>query len=198
LDAAITILRDEGIGALSSVHITQVAGIAQPRFYKYFKNVEACLGEAVAQVVNRKRELFEATRNSLENRSDPEVLGKNYEALFAAVLQERGFHSLLQRYRSDSSALGIALREERASVRDEFIEDLWTDAKRAGLDRRHLPQVKRLAWLVMASIDGCCESVLENPSIDRKAMARELAHYTTAGIAEAFAQMSARPAARRR
>src|SRR5690349_984535 len=72
IDAVIEIVRGEGLGSLTTVEITRRAGIAQPGFYKHFRNVDECLEEATRQALDGMRETFNAMRRDIKNRTDPD------------------------------------------------------------------------------------------------------------------------------
>jgi AcrR family transcriptional regulator len=181
IGAAIEVVRSEGLGALTTVEITRRAGIAQPGFYKHFRNVDDCLEEATTQVLDGMRETFSAMRRGIRDRKDAEEVARHFLAVLDAVAVDKPFNELITRYRRDPSTLGRAIREVATRVRDDFVEELWAEARGGGLRAEHRTRVSFLAELVLASLGACIERVLDDPDADLPALARELADFTVAG-----------------
>jgi AcrR family transcriptional regulator len=181
IEAAIEVVRSDGLGALTTVEITRRAGIAQPGFYKHFRNVDDCLEEATTQVLDGMRQTFSAMRRGIQNRKDPDEVARHFLAVLDAVAVDKPFNELITRYRRDPSTLGRAIREVATRVRDDFVEELWVEARGGGLRSEHRPRVTFLAELVLASLGACIERVLDDPGADLPGLARDLADFTVAG-----------------
>lgn len=196
--AAIDLVRQEGLAALTTVRVARAAGIAQPGFYKHFKNMDDCLLEAAAQVVGRMHQAFAEMRRSIPNRNDPHQLSGHYAAVLLAMREDRPFAELLLRYRRHPSPLGHALRQTMDQVRADFAADLWREGVRVGLKREHFPRLKLLADLILANLMACVEHVLDEPAADIPTLADELAHYTIAGTMDTYSRLLGRPVGKRR
>jgi AcrR family transcriptional regulator len=181
VDAVIEIVRGEGLGALTTVEITRRAGIAQPGFYKHFRNVDECLEEATKEVLDGMRETFGAMRRRIRDRNDPEEVAEHFRAVLDAVAMDPSFNELIVRYRRDPSALGRAIREVEARVVADFVDELWNEAKNSGLLPEHRGRVVALAELIRGALSGSVERVLDDPAADRNALARNLSEFTVAG-----------------
>lgn len=181
VDAVIEIVRGEGLGALTTVEITRRAGIAQPGFYKHFRNVDDCLEEATKEVLDGMRETFGAMRRRIQSRNDPEEVAEHFLAVLDAVAADPSFNELIVRYRRDPSALGRAIREVETRVIVDFVGELWSDARSIGLLPEHREGVVLLAELIRGALSGAVERVLDDPGADRDALARHLAEFTVAG-----------------
>jgi TetR/AcrR family transcriptional regulator, fatty acid biosynthesis regulator len=181
VDAVIEIVRGEGLGALTTVEITRRAGIAQPGFYKHFRNVDECLEEATKEVLDGMRETFGAMRRRIRDRNDPEEVAEHFLAVLDAVAMDPSFNELIVRYRRDPSALGRAIREVEAKVLADFVEELWNEAKKSGLLVEHRGRVVILAEIIWGALSAGVERVLDDPAADRNALAHHLSEFTVAG-----------------
>lgn len=196
VDAVIEIVRGEGLGALTTVAITRRAGIAQPGFYKHFRNVDECLEEATKQVLDGMRETFGAMRRRIRDRTDPEEVAEHFRAVLDAVAMDPSFNELIVRYRRDPSALGCAIREAEARVGADFVEELWGQARNIGLLPEHRDGILRLTELIRGALSGCVERVLDDPGADRATMARYLAEFSVAGTRALLGRLLGKSASR--
>ncbi len=181
IQAALDIVRGDGLGALTTVEITRRAGIAQPGFYKHFPNVDACLEEATKQALDGMRETFNAMRRRIKNRTDLDEVAAHFEAVLDAVYVDRPFNELITRYRRDPSPLGKAIREVEERVTRDFTDELWAELRKAGLRPEHRGDVELLSEILFASIGACVERVIDGRDADRPKLARELAAFVIAG-----------------
>jgi len=181
IDAVIDIVRGEGLGSLTTVEITRRAGIAQPGFYKHFRNVDECLEEATRQVLDGMRETFNAMRGSIRNRQDLDEVASHFEAVLDAVFNDRPFNELITRYRRDPSSLGRAIREVEGRVIRDFTEELWGALREAGMLPEHRGEVELLSELLFSSMGACVERVIDGRDADRQKLAHELAAFMIAG-----------------
>ena len=179
--AVLEIVRSDGLGSLTTVEITRRAGIAQPGFYKHFKNVDECLEEATTEAIDGMRETFGAMRRRIRDRNDPEEVAGYFLAVFDAVASDRSFNELLARYRRDTSTLGRAVRDAEVRVMTDFVEELWGEAKKAGIGAAHRPRVALVAELIFGALGACIERVIDDPGTDRAALARDLSEFAVAG-----------------
>src|SRR5688500_5115251 len=68
VQAAIDLIRQGGVGAVSTVSVTQVAGFAQSSFYMHFANVDECLNAAAEQIGEGLRVFVAAHRRETQER----------------------------------------------------------------------------------------------------------------------------------
>jgi len=181
IDAVIDIVRGEGLGSLTTVEITRRAGIAQPGFYKHFRNVDECLEEATRQVLDGMRETFNAMRRGIRNRTDIDEVAAHFESVLDAVFNDRPFNELILRYRRDPSSLGRAIREVEGRVTRDFTEELWGALRETGMRPEHRGEVELLSELLFSSMGACVERVVDGRDADRPKLARELANFMIAG-----------------
>lgn len=181
IEAVIEIVRGEGLGSLTTVEITRRAGIAQPGFYKHFRNVDECLEEATRQALDGMRETFNAMRRGIRNRQDPDEVAAHFESVLDAVFTDRPFNELVSRYRRDTSPLGRAIREVEGRVIRDFTEELWSALRPLGLRAEHRGEVELLSELLFGSMSACMERVIDGRDADRPKLARELASFMIAG-----------------
>lgn len=181
IQAALDIVRGDGLGALTTVEITRRAGIAQPGFYKHFPNVDACLEEATKQALDGMRETFNAMRRRIRNRTDLDEVAAHFESVLDTVHVDRPFNELITRYRRDPSSLGKAIREVEGRVTRDFTDELWSELRKAGMRPEHRGEVELLSELLFGSINACVERVIDGRDADRPKLARELATFMIAG-----------------
>jgi AcrR family transcriptional regulator len=181
IQAVIDIVRAEGLGSLTTVEITRRAGIAQPGFYKHFRNVDECLEEATKQVLSGMRETVNAMRRRIRDRTDLDEVTAHFEAVLDAVYADTPFNELIQRYRRDPSPLGQAIRDVEGRVNQDFVEELWAELRQAGMRAEHRGEVELLSELLLGSLRSCVERVIDGRDADRPKLARELAGFMIAG-----------------
>lgn len=184
MQAAITIIRAEGRGALTTVRITDEAGIAQPRFYRYFDNVDQLLEAAAATVVSHLADGNEVHLEAIENPADASQLAKLYLKIFDEVEREGVFYELAARYRHHPSELGERIRESDRKTFDHTVEHLLSAVKRP--TKRQKTAAPHVASMIYAAIDGAIARLISEPDIDRKHLASELAEFVIGGTKRAL------------
>jgi len=189
IEAVIEIVRGEGLGSLTTVEITRRAGIAQPGFYKHFRNVDECLEEATRQALDGMRETFNAMRRGIRNRQDLDEVATHFEAVLDAVFTDRPFNELVSRYRRDPSPLGRAIREVEGRVTRDFTEELWGALRQTGMRAEHRSEVELLSELLFGTMAVCIERVIDGRDADRPKLARELAAFMIAGTRGVLGRM---------
>ena len=196
--AAIDIVRNEGLADSTTVEITRRAGIAQPGFYKYFRNVDECLEEATMQVLDERRHTFIAMRRGIKNRNDPDEVAAHCLAILDAVAEDRSFHELMVRYRRDPSTLGKAIRAVEARILEDYVEELWAQANVAGLRADQRPRLAILAELALHCLGACIERVMEHEGTDRGELARDFAEFMIGGTRAVLGRRLGKPRGRSR
>ncbi|HVU05290.1 MAG TPA: TetR/AcrR family transcriptional regulator [Polyangiaceae bacterium] len=196
--AVLEIVRSDGLGALTTVEITRRAGIAQPGFYKHFRNVDECLEEATTEALDGMRETFGAMRRRIRDRNDPAEVAAYFLAVLDAVAADRSFNELLARYRRDTSTLGRAVRDAELRVMNDFVEELWGQAKKAGIGAAYRGRVALVAELIFGALGAAIERVVDDPGADRRALADDLAAFAIAGTRSCLGRLLADPDRRQR
>lgn len=201
LQAVFTVVRRDGLSRLNAVALTTEAGIAQPRFYRYFESLDACLAEAAERMALGFKDVTVALRRQMRNPGDIDELSAHYRAVFEMALQQRPFLELALRTAHEPTVLGTVLRRADADVRQTFADELFERGLRAGLGERDRPAVRRLADLILDSVNASVARLLALPAADAGAaietLASDLAHFTSAGTVAIFEQLLRRPARRR-
>ena len=176
VQAAIELIRKGGIGAVSTVSVTQAAGFAQSSFYMHFANVDECLNAAAEQVGERLRVFIATHRRQVQERGEKE----HFQAVLNLFLQERQFAELLLRHRHDSSPLGRVLGQIIEQIRTDLVGDLWHLAQDAGIDAEHYPRVALQSEFILASVFAAGEALLAGRVTDANLVAEELSLLTEA------------------
>ena len=99
LQAALDLLEARGEAAVTTVGVTQKAGIAQSAFYQHFANVEECLAAVAEQITNEIRTFVaDARRKRLEAASGAGgQLEEAYRNMFKLASRQRSIHRLFLR-----------------------------------------------------------------------------------------------------
>jgi AcrR family transcriptional regulator len=145
LDAALTVLDDEGDSALTTMRVTKLAGIAQSSFYVHFADVDDLLRQLVDDLLAARREETRQARAAL--RSGP-LDEERLRATFRIPMQHSAAHPavfrLLVRSRLDRTT---PLGEWSRAVRDDNHRTLVADLLASGFpddddaDRRRAEMV---------------------------------------------------------
>lgn len=174
IQAAIELVRAEGLSALTTSRITKAAGIAQPGFYAHFENTDELVRTAVSQVMEEMRvKISGARRRSFDHFSSRNELGsfKATRAVFAdnleMFLSDPSFAELLLRYRRDPSLLGGFMRGAMQRVRDDMTEDMWKVAAATGTPKERYPWVAFWAEQLLALFFVAAESLLDGRQTDK-------------------------------
>jgi AcrR family transcriptional regulator len=184
LDATISIVRREGVAALTTVRIMQLAGFAQSAFYLHFRSVPECLRAAAEQVAERIRRFVAEHRQAASASTDgglAAVVG-HYDAVLALFEQERAFAELFLRYRRDVSPLGKVMRQLHQELRADLEADLLRSADLAGLPPAAHDRVRMQADFVLANVLAAGEAMLDRRCTDRAQLADELTQTALATV----------------
>lgn len=122
--ATLELLRTGGEAAVTTVSVTQAAGIAQSAFYRHFSRVEDCLVAAAAEGAAAIRAAVADSRRA----TTPEPLDwvRFYQGLFDLVETQRPLAELFLRYHADRLALGGIM----SRLFDDLCADLAADLSR--------------------------------------------------------------------
>lgn len=126
IEAALSLLRDEGTAALSSVRIAQAAGIAQSGFYRYFADVDCCVAAGLTDLgAGLRRDIAERRRALLTAGAGREAFAQHYLENLELVRQHGKLVELLVKRRFDPAAtqrpLAALVRGFRADLKADFV-----------------------------------------------------------------------------
>ena len=195
MQAAITLLMQEGPEALTTTRLSKEVGIVQSGFYAHFKTIEECLHAVVKEIdINVRTPLAEQMAQlRLTDAGDVHLLEAFYEVVFDRVeenwqlmevfLHLRGDHSIVGRMLSDfENSLATDLALHLHELRDVNTLERVFD----GLSEKHFMALSKM--LLSQSLIGIMQWKTGN--IERGVLARLLAQQTSkigASTSAAFA-----------
>jgi AcrR family transcriptional regulator len=188
IDAAIDIVWQQGVEALTTTRLASAADVTQPAFYVHFRNVEQCLEVAAEQLFENLLELQrEARRLAGSLITGPDALGRQevvasaWEKTLVLALSERRLVGLALGHRhAPSSAISRSVREALDRARRDIAEDLRQAALRASPSDRLQGRCELLADTVLWLFLGALEALLQGRYPDRKPLVESLARLTRA------------------
>ena len=187
VDAAIAIIRREGIDGLTTVKVTQAAGIVQSGFYMHFANIGDLKRAAAEQVASEVADFVaEHRRAGQDTRGDTNSVVEHYQQVLKLFLFERRFAEMLIRFRHDPSPLGTVLRELLSRIRKDLIADLHRQVQELQGAAPDDARIKIYADILLGMVMALGEALLEGRFEDPELLAREL---TISSIAIATAAM---------
>ena len=176
LDAALAVIRTEGIAAATTVSITRQAKVSQSSFYQHFNSVDQCLKEAAEKVAREIRQFIADDRRRIhaEGASD-EVHAAHYLAILHLFQQQRPLAEVLLRGRFDPSPVGQVMGKLVDQIRDDLRQYLWGTAQQLGIAEKHQPRAALLAEFIQAKVMAAGEALLAGRIAEEKLLAEELA-----------------------
>ncbi|MFI5309101.1 MAG: TetR family transcriptional regulator [Polyangiales bacterium] len=164
LQAALELLRLEGMSAVSVMRITKRVGVHHSLFYAHWKTLDDCLAALAAHVLEALEPVDRTLRRDVLARamSDRRALGVHFAESLGRWLEHRPLVELLLAHRLDQTPFGQTLRPALARIRDDIAAELWDIAAKLGVEGKHMAEVRALAdlclntflWALEASIDG--------------------------------------------
>jgi TetR/AcrR family transcriptional regulator, fatty acid biosynthesis regulator len=180
LQAALDLLEAGGESAVTTVGVTQKAGIAQSAFYQHFANVEECLAAVAEQITSEIRTFVaEARRKRVEaGLSLGDQLEESFRNLFKLASRERSIHRLFLRYRSDRVSLkGVMYRFARGLGAD-LAKHLTERARQAGRKAPPAEWIEATADNLVAVSHAAIEAHLDGRGPSPEVSAQVLAAFT--------------------
>jgi TetR/AcrR family transcriptional regulator, fatty acid biosynthesis regulator len=177
IHAAISILREEGISALSTVNITKKAGIAQSGFYMHFEDLDDCK-KAAAEAIAKDFRAHVAEHRRQMHETDPDdlvLMKQHYEEILSIWKNERHLVEIFLRYRHDFSPLGEVMKNLMNQFRSDLAEDLQNILALKGVENIQASRVKILADLIIGNISTVGEAIIEHEITDLPEAAEILA-----------------------
>lgn len=151
IQAIVELLDEGGAGALTTVRITQRAGVAQPTFYVHFTDVEQGVGVAAEEMARRIFEMLSHVRSRPEG--ERLTLRAALRGVLEAMLADRRMARIFLGHRRDvRSPFGQRFGEILLGARGLVVDE----ARRAGAAR---PEA--VAMLVIALFIGALEGLLD-------------------------------------
>lgn len=159
LDAALSILDEQGETALTTTNLTRQAGLAQSSFYVHFADMDDLLHELIEDLTAERRRLNRQARRAARLApGDPEVFRDTFRIPIANLIAHpRMFRLLLRAQHDRSSPLGDWSRSVLGDLRQELIEDLYSAGmpQRTAADQRRASMVADgIMWLTHAMTLG--------------------------------------------
>lgn len=176
LEAAVDLLRNEGLPSLTTVRVTKEAGIVQSGFYAHFKNPEHLQRELADRAGRELREAIAAWMATLRAPGDDTPLAARYREVLDLFQREQALVDLFLRYRRSHSPLGMVLGHLHTQLRADFFQYL---RERAGeVPNTHLGTVGMHADVLVAALLGVAEGIVDGRIGDLDSAATELAALT--------------------
>jgi AcrR family transcriptional regulator len=145
LDAALSILDEEGEVALTTTRVTTMAGIAQSSFYVHFADVDDLLRNLIEELIaERRRQTREARLALRSGPLDAERLRDTFRVPMSHSIAHPAVFRLLVRSRLDrTSPLGTWSRTVREESRRALVDDLVASGfpSATAADRRQVEMV---------------------------------------------------------
>ena len=181
LQAAIELLHEGGEGVVTTVSLTQAAGVVQSAFYKHFTNVEECLATALAQVTDEIRNAVAAARQAMYDQGAGAgvELEQSYLAMYGLVEGQRPIVQLFLRYRSDPLALGGVMYRLARGLSDDLAGQLRGQFAKSGAPDTPPKWMESLADQLIAASLAAIEAFLEDRGPPPEQSARILAACAT-------------------
>jgi AcrR family transcriptional regulator len=189
-------MRAQGAASLTASGIAKAAGIAPQNFYVYFENAEECIGLAVETVASHMRTVISALRADMHRTApaDAEILAQHYEQVLNLIVAEGRLWEIFSRFHRDFSPLGVALRHIALQGRTDLVTDLWRLAQSYGYSEAYRNLVEIQAEIIVASIHGVAEALVDGRIHDVRtasvALAQGTIHATQTLFATATVQTS--------
>jgi AcrR family transcriptional regulator len=181
LQSALHLLETGGEAAVTTVRVTQGAGIVQSAFYQHFANIEECLAIVAEQITTEIRTFVANTRRKRYETpsSRGDQLEEAYRNMFRLASQQEKIHRLYLRYRSDKVALNGALYRFARGLSADLAEHLKERAVRAGKAPAQ-DWIMALAENLVATSQAAIEAHLDGRGPAPEVSARLLAATTRA------------------
>ncbi len=194
VEAALTIMREEGPEGVTTTRLAEASGIVQSGFYTHFSNVDEALVAAAEDAGRHLRGLVHAWREEIValNGGSVAQLAEHYERLLRELLRNRPFTELYLQYRRAPTLLGDTLRR----FEGDLIED--AGAHLARLVRPDDPTPREEDRLQAELIVGLFMSVMdvalrESSDARLRPLALHLAVLTKAGVEAGYGDLETSP-----
>lgn len=188
VDAAIDLIRSHGIDALTTINVTQAAGIVQSGLYMHFRDLDDCKRAAAEQVATRIRRFVADHRH--HSTTDASGTARHFEAVLSLYETERRFAELFVRCRHDASPVGIVMRQLWDQMRADLDADL-----RAQFGHLEPARIAIHAELILGMVVAAGEAILDGRITDAGLLSHELGAAVTGVAAAVLGHLPKGPAA---
>ncbi len=185
LQAATSILAEEGYEALTTGHVARRAGVAQPTFYVHFRDTDDLLRAIAAEAIGELRAALRGAREGLQHGGDPVRLAR--ETFRMSLSMITGKHrDLLRLFVAELHRPRSAIGESARALIAEVAADLVVDLERSGLvTGARAAHVSLVADAVVMLTMHFGLAHLEGSAPDLDALADLLAHTIISLLSEA-------------
>ncbi len=184
LEAAVELLRSEGLPSLTTVRVTREAGIVQSGFYAHFKNPEHLQQELADRAGRELREHMATWMATMRSTAEAGSLAASYEQVLTLFRDETALIDLFLRFRRSNSPMGRVLGHLHTQLRADFFQYLRERAGAPEAVGAHLGTIGVHADTLVAALLGVAEGIVDGRVADLGTAARELAALTHAPLAE--------------
>ena len=180
IQAAIDLLRREGVGAVTTVSVTNAIGLTQSGFYLHFSSVEQCLEAAAQQCTQQLRQyVADHLQATQQDTADPMAAHvRHYQAMLDLCASDRVLGELFLKRRFDGSPIGQAMRDFHEGLRNDLANNLRELARALNPHSANDARIPILAELLLAMTISAAEMLVEGRATDSRQLADELAAYT--------------------
>ena len=191
LDAAVDVMRTEGLAAVRTGRLTREVGLVQSAFYGHFGSIDDVVVAAAERVAREVRDPAVDLMTELRTTdgSAAEVAAR-YRQLLGTARERWPAVDLLLRHRRDRSGPGAVLAGVDADVRADVHRHLLALDDASGPDTRRTERLRRCAGQVVAIVYESFERLADEPPPDEATLAWEMAVATEAVVAAAFEDLA--------
>ena len=189
IEATITLLRSEGIGALNTVAITKAAGLAQSGFYQHFAGVDEAKRAAAELIAERIRNDVARQRRRVHtlDPNDLKLLQRYCQKMLEIFESEPRFAEIFLHNRHDRSPLGEVMRELLRQLHQDLLEDLQNVLfRRRKIEPAEREMLSLQAEIILAAAFTCGEAIIEKRVRSIESAAELLAVNALAATERAF------------
>jgi len=133
LEAAATVLREEGLAALTTSRVARESGVAQPTFYVHFKDMDALLQALADEKISAIRVALREARRRIQAADGEDALRDTFRLPLRAFVEQPDLWRLFfQDLHRPQSPLGRMAREIQTEMQRDLVEDLEAMGAPAG------------------------------------------------------------------
>jgi len=133
LEAAATVLREEGLAALTTSRVARESGVAQPTFYVHFKDMDALLQALADEKISAIRVALREARRRIQAADGEDALRDTFRLPLRAFVEQPDLWRLFfQELHRPQSPLGRMAREIQTEMQRDLVEDLEAMGAPAG------------------------------------------------------------------
>ena len=179
IQAAIEIMGQEGLEAVSTTRLTRAAGVVQSGFYAHFASVEECLVVAAETIGDRIRVLLSNCLAELRQVGaiDPEKITEIYKRVLLELEVNWKFVEMFIRYFREPTPLGQTLARIQRNLRQDLTDHLVLVLNRSK-DRVSHSEVALMADLLVSMTLAAAQTLRWESDLKLERVAWLLANQT--------------------